>query len=311
MQHFDQDFDPVYHDLVPDAKVESNSVLKLVGTGEKCESDGWVITGSCCKCGHKVELTKSTCGRVECPRCHRTWANRGGQRIGARVWGYYETGVTKHVPRHITFELTSVDWNEAKKKAKSLGCEGGALVIHPWRLKKEYQQDAEEYARRHKCNRYDYVRTVSDSMSLLEFSPHCHGLVYGKLVEIKAGSTEYLYRNIRRLGTLEAAEGVAFYLLTHTNCPLTDRAQSVRYFGCCSTQRLKPDWVGCVSKPLICPKCGGEIVESETIELILVKHYLALGWNVVIPGPSGPRIPTGVKKQSPLNALPIGLTDWT
>jgi len=310
LQQFDQDIDPVYHDLVPEAILNANPCLKLVGTGEKCANEGWVISGSCCKCGHKVELTKATCGRVECPKCHRTWANRGGQRIGARVWGYYETRVTRHVPRHITFELTEVNWDEAKKKAKSLGCEGGALVIHPWRLKKEYQQDAEEYARRHKCNRYDYVRTAADPMSLLEFSPHCHGLVYGKLVEIKAGQSEYLYRNIRRLGTLEATEGVAFYLLTHTNVPATERAQSVRYFGCCSTQRLKPDWIGHASKPLICPKCGGEIVESGTIELILVNHYLALGWKVVIPGPPVPGNSPKSIAQSPQTALPRGLTDW-
>lgn len=307
MQRFDQDFEPVYHDLVPEAIHLEKQGLRLVGTGEKCENEGWVISGSCCKCGHKVELTKATCGRVECPKCYRTWANRAAQRAGARVWGYYQTGVTKHVPRHITFELTDVNWDEAKKKATDLGAEGGLIVIHPWRIKKEYQDAANDWASRHKGNRYDYVRAQPDPMALLDFSPHAHCLCYGKLVEIKAGDSEYLYRNIRRLGTLEACEGVSFYLLSHTNSPLTERAQSVRYFGCCSTQRLKPDWTGKITIPMLCPECGAPMVETGTCEEITTKHYVATGWAVVIPDkrPAGAKIETVARSRCSKSVLQL------
>jgi predicted RNA-binding Zn-ribbon protein involved in translation (DUF1610 family) len=307
MQLFDQDYEPVYHDLVPEAQHPEEFILRLVGTGEKCENEGWVISGSCTKCGHKVELTKATCGRVECPKCYRTWANRAAQRAGARVWGYYETRVTNHVPRHITFELTDVNWDEAKKKAKALGATGGLIVIHPWRIKKEYQDAANDWASRHKGNRYDYVRAQPDPMALLDFSPHAHCLCYGKLVEIKAGDSEYLYRNIRRLGTLEACEGVAFYLLSHTNSPATERAQSVRYFGCCSTQRLKPEWTGKVTVSFLCPECGAPMVETGTCEEITTKHYVATGWAVVIPDkrPAGAKIETVARSRCSKSVLQL------
>jgi hypothetical protein len=200
--------------------------------------------------------------------------------MAARTWGYKETGATIHSPRHVTYELTNLTVKEAQRKAVSLGLTGGAFVIHPWRIKKEYLAEAEEYANRTGKNRYDWVRCQPDPMAVSDYSPHCHVLGYGRLKEIKAGSKTYEYKVIRPLNSLEAVEGVAFYLLSHTAMPAKPGGDCYHYFGVCSKHRLKPSYIGEDPRPVFCPKCGAALVDKATGEPVWTHHYVAEGWVV-------------------------------
>lgn len=270
----------VYHVLVPEATEDKPSLIRMVGTGTMCENSGIVLNGVCSSCGHTLVLSKANCGRIECPHCFRTWARRASERAAVRVFGYrYATG-THHKPRHVTIELSSLDWDEAKKKFLSIGATGGVLVIHPWRIKKECEDYVNSLALRDNLNRYEVVRRHTDPLSLLEYSPHAHGIVYGRLVDVEKNSCTYLYKNIRRINNQKAAEQLMFYLLGHTNIPKSKRTSSLRYFGVCSPQKLKPSWQGKCNDSLPCPVCGKPVLYEGTHEEILIRKYISLGWIV-------------------------------
>jgi len=187
----------------------------------------------------------------------------------------------------VTFELDSLDWKEVKKKALAIGATGGVLVIHPYRIKPEYVQMFEIMAARCDMNRYDVARQSAYGLSAFDFSPHCHGVVYGKLVDIKKDSGEYLYRNIRRLNSQAAVERTLSYVLGHSLRPPSPRASAVRYFGSCSPQKLKAEWTGKCLVDVLCPCCGGQMIEKGAEDLMMRYRYIALGWHVVTGKRSG------------------------
>lgn len=282
----------VYREAVPESPlldisgdIEAPGKLSvectLVGMGEECESTGRVSVGACSKCGYEVVLMGSTCGRTACPRCMKTWARRASERAGARIWGAVHAGVSKHHPRHFTFELESLSWDEAKAKAAEIGATGGVLVFHPYRIRKEYQAMMDIMAAKYFMNRYDVVRQSALGLDALEYSPHCHGIVYGKFADVEKGSGIYKYRNIRRLHTQKACERTLSYLLGHCLQPPSERASAVRYFGICSPQKLKAEWTGSCHDTLECPACGGVMCYKGCLDIIQVRRYIALGWHVV------------------------------
>lgn len=273
-----------YRDLRPALSNLEEWKPVMVGMGNQCEDDGWRISGSCPSCGHKVSLVKSGCGKVECPRCFRTWARRAAERSAARVWGAKLAGVVRNVPRHFTFEVDSLDWSEAKSKALALGCTGGILVIHPWRIKKEYQAMFEIMAERCGVNRYDIVRESAIGMDALEWAPHAHVLGYGRLIDVEKGQENYLYRMIGPRYSMMDCEGTLFYLFGHTFQPEKANGKAARYFGICSPSRLKPEWTGTCTETLRCPCCNEPVLAEDGISAIWITKYASLGWHVVTPG---------------------------
>lgn len=260
-------------------KILTADLIRMVGSGDECEPGPWVVSAVCPKCGTHVSLVKHGCGHIECPSCSRKWSRRAAERSAARLWGAIHAGVSKWKPRHITFDLDECSWDAAKKRALEIGCTGGILVLHPWRLKDEYKQMFELLAEKTGRNRYDLAKESAFGMDAFEWSPHCHGMVYGKFSEVRKGSDIFLYRNIRRLNSQHAAEGSLMYLFGHTFIPLTRNGKCFRYFGICSPQKLSPEWTGTCTDSLKCPACQAEMVEEGTNSIILYRRYIALGWH--------------------------------
>ena len=257
-------------------------MVSMVGSGDECEPSGWVVTGVCPKCGHHLQMVKHGCGLITCPSCSRKWARRAAERSGARLFGAFMARASKHKPRHITFDLDECSWAAAKKKAADLGCTGGVLVIHPWRMKDKYRTMFEIMAEKTGRNRYDLAKESAIGMDAFEWSPHCHGLVFGKFTEVRRDSDVFLYRMIRRLNSQHEAEKSLMYLFGHTFIPQTKNGKCYRYIGICSPQKLKPSWTGTCLDSLKCPCCDAEMVEEGTNMLILYKRYVALGWHTVL-----------------------------
>jgi hypothetical protein len=199
------------------------------------------------------------------------------------VWAWVDGGFTKHAPQHITFENPDNTWESAKKHAKEIGMLGGALVLHPWRIKPEFKREANDYGSRHKENRYAWVKKQSDPLSVLLESPHCHAISYGKLVPVVAGSKEYLYTNLRDVVSQEDATALLSYLLSHTSAPVAARGQAIRYVGNISTRTFRPELSGTVKEPMPCPECGHEVRYDDTGDLVMLKHYTASNWFIVKP----------------------------
>ena len=272
---------PLYLDIVPKPQHPEESKFRMVGTGPACGTAGDRIPMVCPECGTEVQTSSNSCGHVECPSCWSTWARRAAERTAARTWGYFETGEAKHHPRHITFDVDTVDFKAAKKKALALGFTGGLLVIHPWRISKEYAAIAAEEAERTHSNRYDALRSTPEGMAALVWSPHVHILAYGKGIPIEKCSGEYQYRMIRKLNSLDAIEGVAYYLFSHTFIPENPNQRVYRYFGVCLPQKLAPSWTGKIGDLLRCPQCDSPVVFPGSNTCKEVSHYVAEGWHVV------------------------------
>lgn len=268
-------------------EMAENGALRMVGSGDECESNGWVVAAVCPHCGHRVELVKTGCGRVECPRCSKKWARRAAERSGARVFGAFLAHATRWKPRHITFDLDEVSWDAAKEKAVSIGATGGVLVIHLWRFKPQYKAMFEIMAERTGINRYDLAKQSAIGMDAFEWSPHCHGVVYGKFEAVERDSGKFKYRMIRRLNSQQSAEATLLYLFGHTFIPMSKNGKCYRYFGICSPQKLKPEWTGSCLDSLKCPCCQAEMTDEESGEVILYRKYAALGWHVIHPRARG------------------------
>ena len=271
---------------------ELSTPRNMVGTGSECDPGDWIPRKAVCpKCGHSVTLVRSGCGLVSCPRCSKRWARRAAERAAARVFGAFFAHISHHKPRHITFEIpwwtgSADDWDKIKSYAeKEVGATGGLLVIHPWRIKKEVQKRWESAfdKKETELTRYDWTKK-NYGMNGFDWSPHCHSLAYGKFTEVEKDSENFLYRNIRRINTLLSLEGVITYLMTHTFAP-RGKEQVYRYFGICSTQKLKPEWTGEISEPMRCERCGTQYLEEGTNEIILHMHFASLGWHRVRPRP--------------------------
>jgi hypothetical protein len=283
-------------------KIVLEGTVTMVGSGEECEPGGWVVTAVCPRCGHHVSLVKHGCGRIECPQCSKKWARRAAERSAARLWGAIHARVARWKPRHISFDLDELSWDAAKKKAEEIGCTGGILVLHPWRLKDEYKQMFEDMAERTGMNRYDIAKQSGIGMDAFRWAPHCHGMVYGRFKDVRRGSDIFEYRNIGRVNSQHNAEGRLMYLFGHTFIPQSVNGKCYRYFGICSPQKLKPTWTGTCSDSLKCPECQAEMVTEDSGEIILYKRYIALGWHVVTP------IPRGAKGAAP-PAAPLRSAD--
>lgn len=305
----DLELSSLYPDTVPKGQSDKPTELRMVGSGDQCDTGGLKVPMICPKCHTEVQVNTTTCGRVECPTCWPTWARRGAERAAARVWGYREASHTKYLPRHATFDLDAVDWKEAKKKALKFGFIGGVMVIHPWRIKNEYKPLLAQAAESTGKSRYDLAREMMETVNVLEFSPHCHVIAYGKGVLIEKGSTEYQYRMIRRCNSLQGAEKVVFYLLSHTYIPESPGKRVYRYFGTCSPQRLKPSWTSKRTDFVRCPHCNEPMVYPGTSEIKEVSSYIAGGWYFVKPK----KRLTGIKlveaKREP-PSTPVGLCTW-
>ena len=269
----------VYHDSVP----SNISSPEMVGMGTECENTGWTVQAVCPECGHHVELTKNTCGRVECPRCYRTWARRASQRSAARLQGFRHAGGTSYAPRHFVLEGQGLDWSAYKRTALQLGCTGGLIVLHPYRIKKNYQRMFDLESARTGINRYDLVRQSALGKDALEFSPHAHVIGYGRLRDIAPNGT-FQYRMLRKLPDQAAIERTAYYLFSHALLP-TEGQKGVKYFGCCSYNKLMPSWQGTCHDNLRCDQCGATMLNENSLlfgikEVVLITKYIALGWHI-------------------------------
>lgn len=258
--------------------------------GSECEvHESWVVKGVCPECGNHVTIYKKTCGRIECPRCFRTWARRASRRIAARVRGYFLAGGTRYPPRHVVLEGEGTDRQAYIRRLRALGFTGGAIVLHPYRIRKEYQRMFELMAAKTGRNRYDILRESAIGSDALEYAPHAHCIVYGKGNRVPRGSSKFKYRVLRVLPDLDSLERLAFYVLGHVGVP-EGNSTAYGYWGCCSTRRLKPSYEGLCQDDLRCDKCGAVMLDEDALErgfrfTIQIRKYIALGWHTIGHGP--------------------------
>lgn len=244
---------------------------------------------------HHMEVQGSSCGRVECPQCHKTWENRAADRAGARIEGYQRC--IRAPPKHVIFSLSAeeaatlgygkapmyVIEKKAKaillKRAEEVGITGGAAIFHPWRFNK--RNIPIEALQLMKAN--SAVRANPDKFSeWMTFEPHLHLVAFGWLEKVKKGGG-FQYKNKGSLRSREDIERVVRYALTHTWIDLDEERQKhkVTYFGRCSYRKLKPIRLHQVKQERVCPVCGAVLIYDDTRRVFYDRLTVADGWVIV------------------------------
>jgi len=174
------------------------------------------------------------CFRKICEKCYPRWLCRQANRATRRIETYKKK--SKKEPFHIILSLPVYDYGLSlkgmRKKArlilKEIDCIGGAIIFHPFRIKK--------------LNLY--------------WSPHFHVIGFG-LVKAKIPQA---YRKfhwyIKDKGARKSIFGTFHYNLDH--CGIKNGVQALVWFGDLSYSKLKlekePD-------SSVCPACGRKLVE--------------------------------------------------
>ena len=180
-----------------------------------------------------VKQYKRGCFRAACEECYYRWLCRQANRSTKRI-EKFEKISGKH-PIHIILSIPFHDYGlslkELRKKARlvlqEIGCIGGAIIFHPFRLKK---------------------------LNLF-WSPHFHVIGFGVVrAKIFQAYRKYHWVIIDK-GLRKSIFGTFHYNLDH--CGIKKGVQALVWFGDLSYSKLKlekePD-------SSVCPGCGRKLV---------------------------------------------------
>jgi hypothetical protein len=231
---------------------------------------------------HHDRTAAYNCHRAACPVCWPGWAARAAQEAAARVDGYRTATATPFKARHISISpppglITDGDHNadrslsrlydKARPVLTLLGVTAAAAIPHPYRLKPDRKEAAQDAAALAGCNRYEWALSQPHWSDLVNFSPHMHIVAYGPLMdaeEFEKVSGGWTYRNHDGDGddgrTGDDLTQTLYYLLTHAW--VRGNHKIVRYFKGMSTRQLKCTDIGFDLKTEPCKVCQCDCVKT-------------------------------------------------
>lgn len=223
----------------------------LPGTFEQHDWCGkWAYRGCLNVNGHRHNETfagkgylktfQRSCFRADCELCMPKWMGRSSNKATRRIEKYEELYHKK--VKHIIISVPRYDYGLTKKaqskKAysvlKSLKCEGGAIIYHPFR----YDRGLKEWY----------------------YSPHFHVLGFGWI----SGVAENYSKNgyfVKNLGFRNSTFSTFYYQLSHAG--IKKHNQSLIWFGDASYSNVELKDLEDLS--LKCPIC-----EEKLHELVLI-----------------------------------------
>ncbi len=210
------------------------------------------------KCNHAkehygkvfVKSFQKSCYRAICMTCFKKWMARESNKSKQRI-KKYEKMTSKHVkhiiisvPRWEYYTEKKVMAKKAYKILKELGCEGGAVVFHPFRKHVIYVKDEIKFE--------------------WYYSPHFHVLGFGWI----EGVAENYQKNgwiVKNKGTRDSTFATIYYILSHAG--IKKHNHSLVWFGNLSYSKLK---IEKEPENNVCPCCSAK--------MNLVFHYGLWGY---------------------------------
>ena len=224
---------------------------------------------------HGKVLVHDWCYQSGCPTCSDLWVTRASVKAAEQVRGYHGTHKGQSGPWPVVFSLKGYPRNKTGPEILAWlvdrlnrdiprmedGAVGGvralALVVHPYRFRsKKLKKLAGAKARERNegetdnvrpWNSYDWALRQENWDLFLVFSPHIHGLMFGRLKrsDIVYEETGWVYKVPARPG--ERAHPVRsknlvrhlLYLLSHAW--VKGNGKAVRYWRGISTRHLSYD----------------------------------------------------------------------
>jgi predicted RNA-binding Zn-ribbon protein involved in translation (DUF1610 family) len=151
---------------------------------------------------------------------------------------------------------------EAYKAARIADLDGGAVITHLYRIKKEEHRFIQDECQRLGFkDRWEFVINQSDWRNYVYWSPHIHFPAYGTAVPTKQFYEQTEGWTIRMIREASTVQGLMYYLLSHA--PVINGRLSVTYLGCLSPQRLRCIQVKTEKAEVLCPECGNPLVYAS------------------------------------------------
>lgn len=275
----------------------------FTGKGEK--TDIWcgeIRTNAVCSAHadqHSFRAVAArTCRDLTCPECWPMRAAELGESVSQRVWALHLIK-RAYKPRHVSFSMPSTEYHKlarlspedrekavrswGQKMAKEAGLTAGAIVVHLFRIRKEYQQWCNDEASRinaeHSSQRQQFRRenryTViprDDWKNFVVFAPHVHVVGYGFLMDAatfheRTGIVYRIHNGGKQMRHRDDVSRAVFYLLSHVS-PVGGR-QVVTYFGTISYNKLVCIEENEREEIERCPDCGAPRVYADTGEYVV------------------------------------------
>jgi hypothetical protein len=227
---------------------------------------------------HYTKLRKYSCHKSSCPTCWTTWASRLSKDAESRIDGsrlaYDLAYKARHIslsPDFVPFQSPTQDclkwlYKEGNRLTKVLGITGCAVIIHPYRIRKETETFVYLASKKEQKNRYQWALHQENWQDYLYFSPHFHLIAYGKFMDADEFHTltGWIYKNhddnqkAGREGT--ELQKTIYYLLTHAWTK--DNSVVLRYWGDLSNKRLQKIQIDERQEPILCPVCEKHMVKK-------------------------------------------------
>ena len=187
-----------------------------------------------------LKTFERSCFRADCEKCMPKWMGRSSNKATRRIEKYEKLShkKVKHIIISVPKWHYGLSKKEQSKKAyevlKSLQCEGGAIIYHPFR----YDRPLKEWY----------------------YSPHFHILGFGWIRGVAENYSKNGYF-VKNLGFRDSTFSTFYYQLSHAG--IKKHNHSLVWFGDLSYSKLKLDDLD--SELMKCPIC-----EEELHELVLI-----------------------------------------
>jgi len=191
-----------------------------------------------------IKTFQKSCYRAACMTCYKKWNARESNKATRRVEKYEK--LSKNPAKHIVISVPSWkhydELSELRKQAykilKSVNCNGGTLIYHPFRYDKKTKQ--------------------------WYFSPHFHVIGFGWISNVEEIYSKHGWI-VKNKGVRDSVFATFYYQLSHAG--IKKGYHTLTWFGDLSYSKLK---IEKEENSDVCPLCKAK--------LRLVFYYGLFGW---------------------------------
>ena len=226
---------------------------------------------------HYEKLVRYSCHKASCPVCYQSWAVRAAKKAAARLDESRKILKHKGKARHIVISPDVVPFDDTTPESlhwlykegarvsgvSGLGSLGSLPILHPYRMRKNFERVVNDSASAAGVNRYQWALAQENWRDYVYFSPHFHLHVFGPLPDYEKFHDLTGWRYVNFDDNLKAGrEGPElvksiYYLLTHAW--VKDNSKVIRYWGDLSNKRLIVKQVDTIKESCFCPDCSSHL----------------------------------------------------
>ena len=229
---------------------------------------------------HKPANLHVYCNDPLCPICYKKPCSKIANRVSERVMGFKSVYPAKKVcslifwgKKGTIYKNSKEAFDDAKRQLKDMGAEAGAIIYHPYRIRKEIQPKLRRIQKQlkllEKPTKGFWEMAHDDALGLGALENyyvkgcHFHAQAAGYLENSKDYSdrTGCGYKKRGYLENQEAIQKNAYYLATHS--VYESGKDSVQYYGLMSKYNLRRDQTDEYFDNVKCDICGSTLADYD------------------------------------------------